>query len=69
MKCKQDSRINLFWVKTKYKFEDCFIVAPTKEIACKCHEYGEGFNRGDASAELICEIPSELEKKYKSKDD
>lgn len=69
MKSKQNSKIYLFWIKTKCKSEDCFIVAFTKEIACECHEYGEGFNKGDASAELICEIPSELEKKYRSKND
>lgn len=59
--------MNLYWVKTKDNYEDWFMVAPTKEIACKCHESFEGFNDGDATAMFICEIDPQIEIKYKTK--
>ncbi|GET24279.1 GIY-YIG nuclease family protein [Prolixibacter sp. NT017] len=61
--------MNLYWVKTKGSFEDWFIVAPTKEIACDCHEGFEGFDEGDAKAEFVCEIPDNIEKKHKAEYD
>ncbi len=55
---------NLYWVTSKDP-ENWFIVAPSKKIAAKCHENNEGLNNGNAKAELICEIPCELERKFR----
>ena len=55
---------NLYWVTSKEP-EDWFIVAPSKEIAAECHENNEGLNEGNAKAEFICDIPHELEIKYR----
>lgn len=57
-------KANLYWV-TSAEPEDWFIVAPSVAIAAECHECGEGLNKGDAKAELICEIPSVLEVEYR----
>ena len=54
----------LYWAKSKEP-EDWFIVAPNKEIAAECHEAGEGLNEGDATVELICEIPMDLEVRHR----
>ena len=61
--------MNLYWVKTPGNFEDWFIVAPSYEKACSCHEAEEGFDEGDARAKLICKIPQDLEVKYRPRYD
>lgn len=60
---------NLYWVTTKLYPEDWFIVAKSKDLACECHENNEGFESGCAHAKLICEIPMDLERKYRTEYD
>lgn len=64
---KKKSCLNLYWVTTKSYPENWFIVAKSKDLACECHENNEGFELGCAHAELICEIPTDLEKKHRCK--
>ncbi len=59
----------LFWVETHDHFEDWFIVATSIKKACSCHENFEGFNKGDANADFICNIPSPIVTKYKTEFD
>ena len=49
--------MNLYWVTTSDHDEDWFIVADTAEEAASFHEDMEGYNPGDATAEMIIEIP------------
>src|SRR5215831_6704092 len=43
----------LYWVTTPDHDEDWFIIAPSKRLAQRFHEEFEGYERGDADAELI----------------
>lgn len=49
--------IKLFWVTTEDHAEDWFIVAESADEATAFHEYQEGYDPGDARAEMILEIP------------
>ena len=52
---------NLYWVTTPDHDEDCFIVASNIRSARAYHESYEGYNSGDAEAELLfhhIDIPS-----------
>ena len=49
--------MNLFWVATEDHDEDWFIVAPDAAAAARFHEDAEGYDEGDATAELICTVP------------
>ncbi len=55
-------RKKLFWVTTKYKEEDWFVIASNKKAACKYHEEAEGFDYGYAKAKEICEVSIEYQK-------
>lgn len=52
--------MKLYWVTTEDHHEDWFIVAKNKRAAAKFHEDSEGYERGDASAEEILEIPDKI---------
>jgi hypothetical protein len=49
--------MNLYWVTTEDHGEDWFVVANTAEEATSFHENVEGYDIGDATAEMILEIP------------
>ena len=49
--------MNLYWVTTEDHAEDWFIVANSEEEAATFHEDAEGYDIGDATAEMILEIP------------
>ena len=52
--------MNLNWVTTEDHAEDWFIVANSPEEACIFHEENEGYDPGNATAEMILEIPNEI---------
>ena len=45
--------LNLYWVSTPDHDEDWFILAKTCRSSERFHENYEGYNRGDATAELV----------------
>ena len=47
----------LYWVTTEDHDEDWFVVARSAKEAAKFHEDVEGYNPGDATAEMIMDIP------------
>ncbi|HUN85973.1 MAG TPA: hypothetical protein VMU48_16460 [Terracidiphilus sp.] len=47
------SRLHLYWVTTPDRDEDWFIVAKTRRSAERFHDGYEGYNPGDATAELV----------------
>jgi hypothetical protein len=49
--------MKLFWVTTEDHAEDWFVIATNAEEACNFHEEQEGYDPGDATAEMILEIP------------
>jgi hypothetical protein len=54
-------RMNLYWVTTLDHDEDWFVIAETAEEATTFHEDAEGYEPGDAAAELVMEIPPGVE--------
>ncbi len=50
----------LYWVTTEDHAEDWFIVATNPEEAATFHEEMEGYDPGDATAEMILELPKGL---------
>ena len=52
--------MKLYWVTTEDHHEDWFIVASTKEEACKLHEELEGYEPGDANSQEILTIPDNI---------
>ena len=49
--------MNLYWVTTEDHAEDWFVIAPSLQEASSFHEDAEGYDIGDATAELVTEIP------------
>ena len=49
--------MNLYWVTTEDHGEDWFVVANSAEEASTYHEDAEGYAIGDATAEMILQIP------------
>ena len=49
--------MNLYWVTTEDHAEDWFIMANNPEEAATFHEEMEGYDPGDARAEMILELP------------
>ena len=49
--------MNLYWVTTEDHAEDWFIVANNRKEAATFHEEMEGYDPGDATAEMILELP------------
>lgn len=56
--------MNVYWVSTYYKEEDCFVVALNKKAAIDFHADAEGFEEEDVRAKEICQVPNYLLKKY-----
>ena len=52
--------MKLYWVTTDDHDEDWFIVASSSKAASAFHEDAEGYNRGDATAEEILDIPENV---------
>ena len=52
--------MNLYWVTTEDHAEDWFIMANSEEEAAAFHEGMEGYDPGDATAEIILELPEEI---------
>ena len=50
----------MYWVTTEDHDEDWFIVASSSKEAAKYHEDMEGYDRGDAKAEEILDIPENV---------
>lgn len=51
----------LYWVETEDHHEDWFMLAESEEEAAKLHEDFEGYNRGDAFAREVREVPGDIE--------
>ena len=49
--------MNLYWLTTEDHGEDWFIIANSADEAATFHEDAEGYDIGDATAELVTEIP------------
>ena len=62
--------MKLYWVTTEDHDEDWFVVASSSKQAARYHENMEGYNRGDAKAEEILDIPGDVpaEKGWPSKE-
>ena len=52
--------MNLYWVTTEDHAEDWFVVAKSAKEAGTYHEDAEGYETGDATAEMILKIPDEI---------
>ena len=52
--------MNLYWVTTEDHAEDWFVIAQSAREAAAFHENVEGYDIGDATAELIMEIPADI---------
>jgi hypothetical protein len=52
--------MNLYWVTTENHAEDWFIIADSAEEAATFHEDAEGYDPGDATAEMILQISPEI---------
>lgn len=54
-------RKKLFWATTPDHDEDWFVVAESADEAARWHESAEGYSKGDASAQLVANIPDGVE--------
>jgi len=52
--------MQLYWATTEDHCEDWFIVASSKKEAAQLHEYLEGYDNGEATAELVLRIPENI---------
>lgn len=52
--------MKLYWVSTADHHEDWFMIASTAKEAARLHERYEGYDRGDAIAEEIMQIPETI---------
>ena len=52
--------MKLYWVTTEDHDEDWFIIASSNEEAARLHEYLEGYEPGDATAERVLAIPNDI---------
>jgi hypothetical protein len=52
--------MQLYWATTEDHSEDWFIVASDVEEAARLHENMEGYDEGDATAELVLDIPENI---------
>jgi hypothetical protein len=56
-RAKTVMRAKLFWCSTPDHDEDWFVVARSARAARSYHERAEGYARGDADVELVCDLP------------
>jgi len=61
MKPKGLKKLKLYWATTEDHDEDWFIVATGEKHAARLHENLEGYDRGDAEAEFVSDIPDDLQ--------
>lgn len=52
--------LQLYWATTEDHCEDWFIVASSTHEAARLHEHLEGYDDGDAIAELVLDIPGNI---------
>ena len=52
--------MKLYWATTEDHCEDWFIVASSAREAARLHERMEGFGTGEATAELVVDIPLDV---------
>jgi hypothetical protein len=52
--------MNLYWVTTEDHHEDWFVLASSSGEACRFHETNEGYDSGEAVAELVLAIPKDI---------
>ena len=57
-------RWKLYWCETDDHDEDWFVVAQDEEEAAHFHEVQEGYDDGEATAELVCALPPPEQRKY-----
>lgn len=60
-KDRTPKRFSLYWVTTEDGSEDCFVGAATAGSAARFLEDIDGYDRGDAGAELVIDLPDELQ--------
>jgi hypothetical protein len=60
MRAAAKAPANLYWCTTPDHSEDWFVVARTERAAERYHERAEGYDRDDAVAELVCELPASV---------
>jgi hypothetical protein len=58
---KEAASLKLYWVTTEDHEEDWFVIAPNANDAASFHEDAKGYAIGDATAELVMEIPDGVE--------
>lgn len=56
----RDRRLQLYWVTTEDHDEDWFVVAASPREATRSFERDIGYDRGDASAEKVLDIPPDI---------
>ena len=52
--------MQLYWATTEDHSEDWFIVARDVREAARLHEHLEGYDEGEATAELVLDIPENI---------
>ena len=52
--------MQLYWATTEDHSEDWFIVASNVREAARLHENMEGYDKGEAAAELVLDIPENI---------
>lgn len=57
---ESEARMKLYWVTTEEHGEDWFVVAYNAKEAATFHGDVEGYGPGEASAEMVKEIPDEI---------
>ena len=55
-----DGPLYVYWCTTDDNDEDWFVVAESAEEAALFHEEQEGYDPGEADAELVCEVPADV---------
>jgi hypothetical protein len=48
----------LYWCSTPDHDEDWFVIARTPQSARRYHENEEGYDKGTAEAEYVCDVPT-----------
>lgn len=60
-KASTPKRFSLYWVSTADGSEDCFVVATSAQSAARFLEDIDGYERGDADAEHVIDLPADLQ--------
>jgi hypothetical protein len=54
------SELQLYWVTTEDHDEDWFVVAANPHEAARCFEQNIGYDRGDATANKVLDVPPDM---------